>query len=357
MRCAVRSLRSLLRCVACCVACGGALCGAFGACGTEGVVLGLNPVATSVGGSFDATLDATPDAIVVTAPDAAPDAAGDAVGTTASADSASASAGDQCAPPCAVGQGCSTTADCQGVVGAACVSGSCAPSRTCAELRSRAPALADGIYTVDVDGPGIGLPAFAVYCDMTTDGGGWTRVAFEPARSAGDHIQGNLAYLGVEVGGPDAVANASGAGLVGVRFNGHYGELAVTWGADYARMSVTKDVFVNQVDVAMPVGRFVTSNATLAGWVSAAGGAVVCRASRSPDVRPGDTSWALKPLDSVGSGCGCDGATWHDRGAFYGGVLMATSCSSWGGGWAGVRVDGQNKAGLASTTDLALWVR
>ncbi|MDP9148568.1 MAG: hypothetical protein M3O36_01295, partial [Myxococcota bacterium] len=317
----MRSLRSIL----CCCALPAALA-ALAACGSEGIVLGLNPVPAAIGGSFDA------------ATDLATDAAPDARSAISSPDSASGSNADQCAPPCASGQGCSTNADCQGVVGAACVSGSCAPSRTCAELRSRAPAVTDGIYAVDVDGPAVGLPPFPVYCDMTTDGGGWTRVAFEPARSAGDHIQGNLAYLGVEVGAPDAVANASGAGLIGVRFNGHYGELAVTWGADFARMTVTKDVFVNQVDVAMSVGRFVTSNATLGGWVSAAGGAVFCRASRSPDVRPGDTSWALKPLDSVGSGCGCDDPTWRDRGAFYGGVLMATLCSSWGGGWAGVRI-------------------
>lgn len=241
----------------------GALRGAcwltLAACGTEATVLGLNPL---------------PQAGSATATDASTVAPLDSGIGTPSADSPSEAAADQCAP-CSVGQPCSTASDCRGSVGAACSNGLCALSRTCAEILSRAPGASDGVYTVDVDGLAAGLSAFPVYCDMTSAGGGWTRVAFEPARSGGDHIQGNLAYLGVEIGAPDAVANGSGPGLIGMRFNGRYHEMAVTWGPDYARMTVSKDIFVNQVDVAMSVGNFVTSNATLGGWVSAAGGAIL----------------------------------------------------------------------------------
>jgi hypothetical protein len=52
------------------------------------------------------------------------------------------------------------------------------------------PALADGNYVIDLDGSAGPLPILDVWCDMSTDGGGWTRIV-----SVSDQPSDNLSLL------------------------------------------------------------------------------------------------------------------------------------------------------------------
>ncbi len=71
---------------------------------------------------------------------------------------------------CNKGKGCAADTDC---VTGACVNGACNLPTSCGQLKTGLPATPTGVYTLDTDGDGPRQP-FDVYCDMVTDGGGWT---------------------------------------------------------------------------------------------------------------------------------------------------------------------------------------
>jgi hypothetical protein len=251
---------------------------------------------------------------------------------------------------CGAGENCDEDDECSTGY---CEDGTCTYTTSCSSLLAQAPASADGSYAVNPSGSN----AFSVYCDMSTAGGGWTRVAYEPSGAAGPQEMGDLARLSQEVAGPNVVANASAAGNIGARFNGLYSQLRLTWGPSFAQMTVGENIFADTVRTSIALTGFSTNDSELQTAVNGAGSAVFCRAHTSSAL-PGDTSWAVKPSTSTSNTCGCSGMGWAGAGLFYGGAIPNNdTCYAFGGGFVGFAGEGEQKAALSSTEALTFWVR
>ena len=215
---------------------------------------------------------------------------------------------------------------------------------TCAGLLAIDPTPATGTYEIDPDGPNGDAPFF-VQCEMATDGGGWTLVALE---EAGDTR--TLRYLGTENGTPDDLLQGESA-MIGARFQGRYTEVRIEWSTDqYIQFNRNgAEIFDNSEALSLPVTGLTTSSNALQGWVTGGGGAKLCRAAVDPNVRPGDTSWAIKPVNDTHVACGCNDMSWAGKGAYYGGSGSGcTVCTCTAGSFVGVKDDGDPKSGVTA---------
>jgi hypothetical protein len=217
-----------------------------------------------------------------------------------------------------------------------------------------------------VNPSGTGSP-FAVRCDMSGDGGGWTLVGHEASSHPSPaSATGVMANLYAENGAASALASGAADGFMGPRFDFsvNYTSARLNWcnpGSPsnlYLMFDTPAELFADgelrTLSTELQLTGFSTNDSYLNGLVATPGDARFCRAATSGR-HAGDTSWAVKGLDG-NFDCGCNSGGWAGVGAYYGGTAVCDYCGCWGGGWAGSVTDGQQKGGI-NRFDTHFWVR
>ncbi len=103
--------------------------------------------------------------------------------------------------------------DCDGLTDEGC------PSLSCLVLHQEQPGLPSGLYPIDPDGPTGPLAAFTTWCDMETDGGGWTYGAIVKTTTSSDNRTrvAGVTKFGMPVA--DKLANEFSVTLTGIQFS------------------------------------------------------------------------------------------------------------------------------------------
>ena len=78
---------------------------------------------------------------------------------------------------------------------------------SCSDILAQVPDATDGTYAIDPDGTGTAVGTVSVYCDMTTDGGGWTLIARNNATTTFTNF--NKSWAEYKAGFGDVSVNTS----------------------------------------------------------------------------------------------------------------------------------------------------
>lgn len=166
----------------------------------------------------------------------------------------------------------------------------CAVPQTCKEIKTAIPDSTDGDYTVDPDGAGA-LPSIKVFCDMTTDGGGYTMYGVTGGISTTNKDQANS-------------CTAIGLKMIIPRTKAHLSAMWKKYGASYFQTvpGIYGKAAGNYTGCAMNSGDAVCA----ANWVALDGGAWYVRdtAYTEPngDYTAGVWLGVTGPLDAQGNG-------------------------------------------------------
>lgn len=189
-------------------------------------------------------------------------------------------------------------------------------------------------------------------CEQKEQGGGWTLVGYERANA--QETFGDLSKTFQPSVLLNNNTNTLSNSYIGPLVNGAYNEVMIRYGTNFISFSTSKNLFVDDKFEA-PLTNIQTSDSRFSAWVTAAGGAVFCKA-RTSSSRPGDTSWGVIPKSDTNRDCGCNSGGWTGRGAYYSGSTACHYCSCYPGGFTGPQDYGQQK-GTPVGYDTLIYVR